>query len=44
LKWVVKYPDPRRGFERDTPGSASRRMAWLLLYGFNKPELPGRPE
>ncbi|WP_329147130.1 hypothetical protein OIU91_16470 [Streptomyces sp. NBC_01456] len=43
-KWVATYPDPRRGYERDVPGFANRRMAGLLLYRFNKPELSGRKE
>ncbi|MGW6604833.1 hypothetical protein [Streptomyces sp. NPDC055036] len=43
-KWVATYPDPRSGYERHIPGFANRRMAGLLLYRFNKPELSGRSE
>ncbi|MET8342520.1 hypothetical protein [Streptomyces microflavus] len=43
-KWVATYPDTRPGHERHIPGFANQRMAGLLLYRFNKPELTGRSE
>ncbi|KOT51140.1 MULTISPECIES: hypothetical protein [Streptomyces] len=43
-KWVATYPDSRPGYQRDVPGFANRRMAGLLLYRFNRPELSGRSE
>lgn len=42
--WVATYPDPKPGYERRIPGFASRRMAGLLLYRFNMPELSGRTD